>query len=69
MYMRGRPKKCLTEEARKEGGIVQKSKYMLNKPQFCDIWGNNKNYTLASKTQHMQTLKHLENLFLGIIIF
>ena len=32
MYMRGRPKKCLTEEARKEGGIVQKSKYMLNKP-------------------------------------
>lgn len=37
--MRGRPKKYLTEEARK----LQKLRYVLNKPWFCDICSNNEN--------------------------
>lgn len=38
-----------------------KTKYMLNKPWFCDICDNKKNYTLAGKWMHIKSKKHIKN--------
>ena len=54
---RGRPR-VLTDEERKQ----HNTNYMSNKPWYCDICNNGKNYTLAGKTCHQQTVKHLINL-------
>ena len=63
IFMRGRPKKYLTEEARKEARKLQKSRYMFRKPCFRDKCGNNRNYTLAGKTgKHLSIYKKI---FLG----
>ena len=36
--------------------------YMLNKEWFCDICKNDKNYTMAGKTLHCRTKKHLKKI-------
>lgn len=54
---RGRPKKYLTEEERKQAITRSKTKYMLNKVWVCVACGG-KNYTLAGKHTHLQTKKH-----------
>ena len=38
-----------------------KTKYMLTKEWYCDICTNNKNYTLAGKSCHTRTKKHIKN--------
>ena len=53
---RGRPR-FLTDDERRE----RKSNYMLNKAWFCEICCNNKNYTLAGKSCHLRTSKHVNN--------
>ena len=54
---RGRPKKYLTEEVRKNN----KTTYMLNKEWYCDICKTGRNYTLAGKHCHLKTEKHRLN--------
>ena len=58
---RGRPQKYSTEEERKDAIKQQKSKYMLKKEWYCDICKNGKNYTLAGKSCHLKTRKHVNN--------
>lgn len=53
---RGRPKVFTTEELKNH-----KSEYMLNKEWFCDICKTGKNYTLAGKSCHNRTKKHIKN--------
>ena len=53
---RGRPK-VFTDEERKN----HKTAYMLNKEWYCGICNNGKNYTLAGKSCHTQTKKHIKN--------
>ena len=57
----GRPKVCLTEEARKEALKKSKTKYMLDKEWYCDICKTGRNYTLAGKHCHLKTIKHQKN--------
>ena len=71
---RGRPKgihtpiKYFTEEERKQSITRGKTKYMLNKEWFCDICKNGHNYTLAGKSCHNRTNKHIKNLNARIIM-
>ena len=58
---RGRPKKYLTEEERKNAVKQQKTKYILDKEWYCDICKTGRNYTLAGKSCHLQTKKHKKN--------
>lgn len=60
---RGRPR-VFTDEERKN----HKTTYMLNKDWFCDVCKNDKNYTLAGKSCHMQTKKHRKNTNVNIIM-
>ena len=53
---RGRPRK-LTDEERKNN----KSAYMLNKEWYCNFCKNGRNYTLAGKSCHLKTKKHITN--------
>jgi len=53
---RGRPK-VFSDEERKN----HKTVYMLNKEWYCDICKNGKNYTLAGKSCHLKTNKHIKN--------
>jgi len=53
---RGRPK-VFSDEERKN----HKTIYMLNKEWYCDICKNGKNYTLAGKSCHLKTNKHIKN--------
>ena len=59
--MRGRPILHQTDEQRKNAIKKSKTKYMLNKPWFCDICQNDKNYTLAGKGSHIKTKLHINN--------
>ena len=54
---RGRPRLYTKEER-----IKNKTSYMLNKPWYCDVCNNGKNYSLAGKTCHLRTAKHFMNL-------
>ena len=54
---RGRPKKYSTEEER----IKNKTTYMLNRPWYCEICKTGRNYTLAGKHCHLNTMKHKLN--------
>ena len=54
---RGRPKKYSTEEER----IKNKTTYMLNRPWYCEICKTGRNYTLAGKHCHLNTIKHRLN--------
>ena len=54
---RGRPKKYSTEEER----IKNKTTYMLNRPWYCEICKTGRNYTLAGKYCHLNTIKHRLN--------
>ena len=54
---RGRPKKYSTEEER----IKNKTTYMLNRPWYCEICKTGRNYTLAGKHCHLNTIKHKLN--------
>ena len=58
-FKRGRPR-FYTDEERKQ----RKTDYMLHKEWFCDICKNGKNYTLASKHNHLHTLKHFKNVMI-----
>ena len=53
---RGRPR-ILTDAERKNN----KTLYMLNKEWYCDICGKGRNYTLAGKSCHLKTKKHIKN--------
>lgn len=53
---RGRPR-ILTDAQR----IENKSRYMLNKPWYCDICNTGHNYTLSGKFCHLKTKKHIRN--------
>ena len=55
---RGKPRYYTEEERRKN-----KTSYMLSKPWYCDICNNDKNYTLAGKSCHLKTKKHMTNSF------
>lgn len=57
-----RPKKYFTEEDRIKVFKKQKNAYMMRKEWYCDVCNNNKNYTLAGKTQHINTSKHQNKL-------
>ena len=54
---RGRPRKYSTEEER----IKNKTTYMLNRPWYCEICKTGRNYTLAGKHCHLNTIKHRLN--------
>ena len=53
---RGRPK-VFSDEERKN----HKTTYMLNKEWYCDICKTGRNYTLAGKSCHLKTNKHIKN--------
>ena len=53
---KGRPRK-LTDEER----IKNKTKYTLDREWYCDICNTGRNYTLAGKHCHMNTIKHRMN--------
>ena len=53
---RGRPRK-LSDQQR----IKNKTTYMLNTPWYCEICKNDRNYSLAGKSCHLKTLKHIRN--------
>jgi len=38
--------------------MKQKSRYMLEKPWYCDICLNNPNYSLAGTSRHLSTRMH-----------
>ena len=38
--------------------MKQKSRYMLEKPWYCDICLNNRNYSLAGMSRHLSTRMH-----------
>ena len=56
-----RPKIYYNDNDRKAAIKKSKSQYMLNKPWFCWICQNNKNYSLAGKHCHLNTKKHKRN--------
>ena len=45
-----------------KGTRMVKTKYMHNKPWYCDVCKNNKNYTLGGKWMHLKSKKHIKNL-------
>ena len=51
---RGRPR-VFSDDERKN----HKTAYMLNKEWYCIICNNDKNYTLAGKSCHLKTKKHI----------
>lgn len=53
---RGRPR-VLTDDERNN----RKTKYMLNKPWYCEICNTGRNYTLAGKSCHLKTKGHRAN--------
>ena len=53
---RGRPRVFTNEEIKNH-----KSAYMLNKEWYCDICKTGRNYTLAGKSCHLKTKKHIRN--------
>ena len=53
---RGRPR-IFTDSER----INRKTAYMLNKEWYCDICKTGRNYTLAGKSCHLKTKKHIKN--------
>ena len=53
----GRPK-VFTDEERKN----HKTAYMLNKEWYCEICKTGWNYTLAGKSCHLKTMKHIKNI-------
>ena len=53
---RGRPR-ILTDAERKNN----KTLYMLNKEWYCNICKTGRNYTLAGKSCHLKTKKHIKN--------
>ena len=53
---RGRPR-VFNDEERKN----HKTAYMLNKEWYCDVCKNGKDYTLAGKSCHLKTKKHIKN--------
>ena len=53
--------KYFNEEERKEAIKQNKTKYVLKKEWYCQICNNNKNYTLAGKSCHLKTKKHIKN--------
>lgn len=53
---RGRPKLYTAEERKNH-----KTTYMLNKEWYCDICNTGRNYTLAGKSCHLKTKKHIRN--------
>ena len=53
---RGRPKVFSNEEIRNH-----RTKYMVNKEWYCDICKTGRNYTLAGKSCHLKTKKHIRN--------
>ena len=55
---RGRPRFYTQEERRRN-----KTNYMLNKVWFCEICDNGKNSSLAGKSCHLKTKKHMTNSF------
>ena len=55
----GRPIKYHTEEDRLNAVRESKTKYMLNKPWYCDACL--REYPLAGKWTHMHTKKHIHN--------
>ena len=52
----GRPKVFSDEERKKH-----KTTHMLGKEWYCDVCKNGKNYTLAGKSRHLKTKKHINN--------
>jgi len=52
----GRPRVFTNEEIKNH-----KSAYMLNKEWYCDICKTGRNYTLAGKSCHLKTKKHIKN--------
>ena len=56
---RGRPIKYFTEEDRLNAVRESKTKYMLNKPWYCDACS--REYPLAGKWTHMHSKKHIYN--------
>ena len=59
-YSIGRRSKYSSEEERKEAIKQQKTRYMLNKPWYCDIC--KREYCLAGKWSHLKTAKHINNI-------
>ena len=55
----GRPIKYFTEEERLKAIRESKTKYMLNKPWYCNACS--REYPLAGKWTHLHTKKHLYN--------
>ena len=49
-------KRIITPEQKKQRTI-----YMTNKPWFCSICDNGKDYKLCGKTLHCRTKMHLKN--------
>ena len=56
---RGRPIKYDNDNDRKQAIKESKTRYMLNKPWYCDAC--NQQYTLAGKWMHMHSKKHIHN--------
>ena len=54
---RGRPRVLTDEERRRNKTIC-----MLKKEWYCEICKTGKNYTLAGKHCHLNTLKHRKNI-------
>ena len=56
----GRPKKYFSEEEKKKAITRSKTKYMVNKQWLCPICGY-RDYSLAGKSSHLRTKKHMRN--------
>ena len=54
--LRGRPIIYTKEEIKNHRTV-----YMMNKPWYCDICKNNRNYKMAGKHCHMKSKKHIRN--------
>ena len=54
------PIKHFSEEERKKAITQSKTKYMVNKEWQCPTCGN-RNYTLAGKWNHLNSIKHKKN--------
>ena len=59
----GRPR-ILTDHERKRNKMI----YMLNTEWFCEYCDNNRNYTLAGKSQHLRTKKHRKAVSDAVIV-
>ena len=61
----GRPIKYHTEEDRLNAVRESKTKYMLNKPWYCDACS--RECPLAGKWTHMHTRKHMHNYIIMVL--